>query len=123
MKGLHWLNWVGHVLLGVGLFAPCMTVTPRLGAYTGLGQWLGLVQAPRTYSILEGVRALLDNNALLGAIVFVFSVVFPLSKLVILRAGIADTIAGGRASGAQRITTVLSKYSMVDVFVIALLIV
>ncbi|MHC4960314.1 MAG: paraquat-inducible protein A, partial [Planctomycetota bacterium] len=50
-------------------------------------------------------------------------VVFPLSKLVILRAGIADTIAGRPASGAQRITNVLSKYSMVDVFVIALLIV
>lgn len=118
MSRLAALNWLAHVLLGIGLFAPCMTVTPQMGVYTGLGRWLGIVQDPATYSVFSGVHALLvGSNPLLGAVIFLFSIVFPLSKLVLLRAGLAEP---GR--GNPRLVAALSKYSMVDVFVIALLI-
>jgi len=119
VSGLAALNWTAHALLGVGLFAPCMTVTPRMGEYTGLGRWLGVVGDARTYSVFGGVRALLEGSApLLGAVLFLFSIVFPLSKLILLRAGLARPDAGH-----TRYVAALSKYSMVDVFVIALLII
>ncbi len=118
------LNWAAHLLLGVGLFAPCMTVTPKMGEYTGLARWLGLIKEPETYSIFSGVRAMINgSNPLLGWVVLFFSVVLPLSKLVILRASLAAMSRGHPPPAAQRVASAVSKYSRVDVFVIALLIV
>ena len=118
------LNWLGHGLLALGLAGPCMTVTPRLGPYTGLGKWLGLLQDPETYSILTGVwRLMTGGNALIGIALLVFSVIFPLSKLVVLRASIAGARAGRPVFKAHDIAARLSKYSMVDIFVIALIVV
>ena len=95
-----------------------MTVTPQMGEYTGLGKWLGMVEAPKTYSIVSGVAALFENNPALGAVVFLFSILFPLAKLILLRAALKKP-----RPHRARLVAGLSKYSMVDVFVIALLIV
>ena len=53
---------VASVLLGVGLFAPCMTLQPSFGNLTWLARLIdpGLV-APTTYSLLEGIRSLLPE--------------------------------------------------------------
>jgi paraquat-inducible protein A len=105
------LVWIAHVLLGIGIAAPCMTVTPRLGDHTALGEWLGLVGTPRSYSIMDGIRQLLGGNGIwLGLVVLLFSVLFPIAKLIALR------MRSHRLHG-------FGKYSMVDVFVIALLVV
>jgi len=120
MKRLAILNWTGHVLLGLGLFGPAMTVTPRMEPVQGLAKWLGLVGEPKTYSIISGVRALLKgDNIGIGLVLLFFSVLFPIAKLVALRVCIADARLGrGHALAAR-----FGKYSMVDVFVIALLVV
>ena len=118
------LNWLGHGLLALGLTGPCMTITPRLGSHTGLGKWLGLLQEPETYSILTGVwRLITGGNVVVGIVLLVFSVIFPLSKLIVLRASIAGARAGRPVFKAHDIAARLSKYSMVDVFVIALIVV
>ncbi len=118
------LNWLGHGLLALGLVGPCMTITPRLGPHTGLGKWLGVLQDPQTYSILTGVwRLVTGGNLWIGIALLVFSVIFPVSKLIVLRASIAGARAGRPVFKAHDIAARLSKYSMVDVFVIALIIV
>ncbi|MHC4137482.1 MAG: paraquat-inducible protein A [Planctomycetota bacterium] len=120
MTRLALLNWTGHLLLGLGLFGPCMTVTPRIESLQGLAKWLGLVGEPETYSIVSGVLALLrGGNVWIGLVLLFFSVLFPVAKLVALRVCIADARLGrGHALAAR-----YGKYSMVDVFVIALLVV
>lgn len=120
MNRLALLNWTGHVLLGLGLFGPCMTVTPRMEPVQGLAEWLGLVGEAKTYSIVSGVLALLrGGNVGIGLVLLFFSVLFPVTKLVALRICIADAQLGRSHALAAR----YGKYSMVDVFVIALLVV
>ncbi|MHC4972522.1 MAG: paraquat-inducible protein A [Planctomycetota bacterium] len=120
MNRLALLNWTGHVLLGLGLFGPCMTVTPRMEPVQGLAEWLGLVGEAKTYSIVSGVLALLrGGNIGIGLVLLFFSVLFPVAKLVALRVCIADARLGRSHALAAR----FGKYSMVDVFVIALLVV
>lgn len=108
--------WAAHVLLGIGLCAPCMTVTPRAGPLEGLGRWLGLVGEPKTYSVVTGVLRLLGGgNVAVGVILLVFSVLFPIAKLVILRAA--------SHGGAHDLAARFGRYSMADVFVLALMVV
>jgi len=114
------LVWAAHAMLGIGLCAPCMTVTPRLGPVDALGRWLGLVDAPRTYSVASGVlRLLTGGNVAIGIVLLAFSVIFPVAKLVVLRACLAE----GRQGRAHAIVARFGKYSMADVFVLALLVV
>lgn len=124
LLALNLLNWVGHVLLALGLCGPCMTVIPRMGEVEGLGRWLGLLQEPKTYSILSGIFQLFERGGIFVALVlFVFSVVFPIAKLIVLRVCVAELRDGGTTGVAHRLATRFSKYSMVDVFVIALVVV
>ena len=114
------LLWVAHILLGVGLAAPCMTVTPRMGAHTGLAQWIGLLDEPRTYSILSGIRALLAGDGVwIGLLLLLFSVLFPIGKLVALRVALGS----GASSRLHRVLAGIGRFSMADVFVVALLVV
>lgn len=76
-------------------------------------------------SLYSGLVALLDQDEwLLFVVIFVFSMVFPLLKLL---AGLfvwARLDAGGRgAHRALGIVQVMGKWSMVDVFVVALTVV
>jgi paraquat-inducible protein A len=120
MTRLALLNWTGHVLLGLGLFGPCMTVTPRMEPVQGLAKWLGLVGEAKTYSIVSGVRALLaGGNVGIGLVLLFFSILFPIAKLVALRLCLADAKVGRSHALAAR----YGKYSMVDVFVVAMLVV
>jgi len=67
-RPLHPLLWTAHVLLGVGLAAPCMTIVPRLGSHTALGGWLGLLDEPRTYSILSGIAEVEAGRGMTGSV-------------------------------------------------------
>ena len=121
---LDLLNWAGHGLLALGLCGPCMTVVPRMGAVEGLARWLGLLREPETYSILSGIGKLLAGDGLfVGIVLLVFSVVFPVAKLIVLRVCIAQMRHGNATGVAHRLATRYAKYSMVDVFVIALVVV
>ena len=118
------LIWAGHFLLGLGLCGPCMTVTPKMDSVEGVARWLGLLDDPRTYSILEGIWELLKGGGLfVGIVLLVFSVLFPVAKLVVLRVCLGAMRSGGSPGLAFKLATRFSKYSMVDVFVIALIVV
>ena len=94
--------------LAVALALPTVTFT-KLGS------------APEIYSIYGGIESLWnDGNFVLAGIVFLFSIVFPVGKLLAL-----GMLLGGRGAGPQRLATLhwlqlLGKWSMLDVFIIGL---
>lgn len=90
---------------------------------TGVARWLGLVDDPREHSVLGAILKLFTRgHAGIGLLLLIFSVLFPIAKLVLLRAALADA-RSGKTSRVDRVAAALGKYSMVDVFVIALLVV
>jgi paraquat-inducible protein A len=77
-----------------------------------------------TYSLLDGVLAFYASGKyVLFAVVFVFSLVLPLLKIVI---GLWAWAAGARSRAALgrvvRLFAAVSKWSMLDVFIIAVMV-
>ncbi len=101
---------VSSVLLFIGLRLPVLTVQKL---------W-----AKNTFSVMSGIDNLWDeNNRLLAVVIFFFSVVFPVAKLAALL-----VIWFVRMTDLQRKKIlygleVLGRWSMLDVFVVAVLIV
>ncbi len=117
-------NWLCHGILAVGLVAPSMTYVPRLGGATDVARAAGLVPDPTTYSVLSGILSLFENgDVAIGCVLLVFSVVFPISKLIVVRLALRGASGGAVPPRLLKATTLASKYSMTDVFVIALLVV
>ena len=64
------------LLLGLGLFGPCMTVVPQFGEYSLLIKFLKPeLGATQTVSIVSGVLTLLgEGKYFIGSVILVFSV-------------------------------------------------
>lgn len=103
------LAYLAILSLLPGLFLPVLEVS-RFGGVTD-------------YSILDGIVALWRGGNLgVALVILVFSVIFPLAKLAaILFASLGPEPSAGRRRLAGLALT-LGKYSMLDVFVVALLI-
>lgn len=103
---------LAEVILGIAVFLPFMSVTK-------LGQ-------KETYSLLGGIGELWRHgDALLAIVIGVFSLAFPLIKNVLL---IAATTSFWDLTPAHRrtlhaLSAKTAKYSMLDVFVAAVLVV
>ena len=99
------------VLLGLGLYMPLLHVEKMLF-------W------KNEYSVVTGVFGLAeDRQYVLAAVVFFWSVVFPIAKLALLW-----WMWFGRADKRQRAFVtkwldVLGKWSMLDVYIVAVLVV
>lgn len=115
------LNWVCHILLGLGLAAPCLTLVKHVDPLPdSWARWLGLIDEPATFSIGSTIVTLFDHGEILiGVVIFVFSVIFPTAKLILTRLA----LRAERPSKLFTLAAAVSKFSMVDVFVIALLVV
>ena len=99
------------ILLGFGLFMPAVTVEK-------------FYIFDNTKSIAGSIEALfLEGHVLLGIIVAAFSLVFPLVKLVLsFRIWTASNPASPGVQRAIRWTVMLGKWSMLDVFMAALVV-
>jgi paraquat-inducible protein A len=101
---------VSAVLLWMGLEFPVLTIRQM---------W-----TKNTFSVLSGIQALQDEGHRgLAALLFFFSIVFPVAKIVALA-----VIWCVRMTDAARRTVlhwlmVLGKWSMLDVFVVAVIVV
>lgn len=96
-------------LLVAGLSVPVMEVSTALST--------------RTYSVVAGIVDLAsDGNVLLAAIVFLFSVLFPIAKLVTLLAVNELALPHSRRAHVLRTLEHLGRWSMLDVFVIVVLV-
>ena len=122
--GLKVLTLTATILLGLGLFGPCMTVQPGYGEFQWAVELFKPDMAnPITYSIFSGIYQLFqDGDVLVGMIVFAFSVAFPIWKLCVLWAGIYSMQDGSINPTLVKLVGNLGKLSMLDVFVIALLV-
>ena len=112
-------------LLGLSLFAPCMTLHPAFGEMTPLVRLLNPdLTAPTTYSILEGIRSMFEEGSVfIGLVVLLFSVVFPVWKLGVYSMAAARWSRGLETGDTVRWVNQLGKWSMLDVFVLAVLVV
>ncbi len=113
------------LLLALGVALPIMEVQPHLGPYHEyLAYFIAELGERQSFSILSAVLHLFaDRVYVLGVIVLLFSVLFPLWKISVLWLGFLE-LAQGRLPGTLfYVAERLGKYSMVDVFVIALIIV
>jgi paraquat-inducible protein A len=101
-----------------------MTFVTRMGGATDVARAAGLIPEPTTYSVLSGILALLeDGDALIGCVLLVFSIVFPIGKLIVVRLVLQGTTRRAVPPHLLKAVALFSKYSMTDVFVIALLVV
>ncbi len=98
-------------LLGVGLALPVMRVEK-------------LVFWEDDYSIVTGAMSLWrDGHRFLSCVIVVFSIVFPIVKLAALLALWFTPMRDGRRSAVLRLVDGLGKWSMLDVFVVAVTVV
>jgi hypothetical protein len=119
------LTLTSAILFAVGIFAPSFTMIPKLG--NGYFEWLvrRFVSSdlePRSFSLVGGIVHLFrDGEFFVGSVILVFSVIFPASKLAAL--GFSFRAEQGSAERHLGLLEQLGKWSMLDVFVIAALVV
>lgn len=103
------LVWAATLVLALGLTVPVVTFR------TGL--------ARDTFSVIGGLVDLArEGDVLLAAIVLAFSVIFPVVKLALLQHALHGPLAGERRARLVHALERLGRWSMLDVFVIAILI-
>lgn len=115
---------LSSALLGVGLVAPCMTIVPRMGELTPvLKVFKPELGVPQQVSIAGGVRALLvEGQIAIGVVILVFSILFPILKLSVLWC-VSDALTRpGNHDRLLHAVEKLGKYSMLDVFVLAVIV-
>ncbi len=96
------------ILLGVGLCLPLFHVTQ-------------MVFWKSSYSVLTGVANLIQQgDYFLGSIIFIFSVIFPIVKLLALSAVWMVKLSPTQRSSALYWLGFLGKWSMLDVLLLAL---
>ncbi len=99
------------VLLLVGLSMPVLTVKQM---------WF----MKNTFSVLTGIQALwLEKSYILASILMIFSVIFPLIKLSALFCIWFIRLSDEKRRGILTWLEILGKWSMLDVFVVAVTIV
>lgn len=111
-------------LFAIGLFAPCMTVVPGFGELTALVQILKPdLSAPSSVSIAESIVILYrEGKVFIGSVVLIFSVLFPTWKLGVLWNGWIALFCGDSPQHELQLIEKVGKFSMLDIFVIALLV-
>ena len=112
------------VLLGAGLAGPCMAVQPAFGSLDG---WVRLLKPnlarATEYSVLGGITALYHHGSpSLALLLLAFSVLFPTVKLAVMAAATAAVSQGRSAGPLMILAHHAGKFSMLDVFVVGLLV-
>lgn len=116
---------VSTICLGLGIFAPCFTLNPGFGDYSPLIRILKPdLTHPSAFSLFSGIASIYHGgHAPLAIVVFTFSIVFPIAKLTVYWVAALDSPAHPHFTRIVHAAHHLGKFSMVDVFVIALLVI
>ena len=105
--------------------APTLTIVPSAGELTWFFELLSPEDfKPTTYSILGVIEKLFSTgDVFLGAVLVIFSVLFPVGKLSLywIAAGCESDI--GRITGLLKWAHRAGKFSMAEVFALALMVV
>lgn len=113
------------LLLALGVALPIFEVQPHLGPYHEyLSYFIEELGHTQSFSIVSVVLHLFaDQMYALGMIVVLFSILLPLWKISVLWVGFLALVQGSHPGTCFYLAERLGKYSMVDVFVIALVVV
>ena len=124
MSGQRLLLLASCGFLGVGLLAPTLTIEPSAGEFSWLVEIFAPEElAPTTYSIFGAIRDLyLMNNIFLALVLGLFSIAFPIFKLSLYWLATDRHSNSGSVESLLKWTDRLSKFSMVEVLFLALLI-
>lgn len=119
------LTILSALFLGVGFSAPALIIVPGFGELTSvLKLFVPEFGEPRTVSILGGILTLFRGGEFfLGALLLLFSVIFPLWKLGVVWATLQSQRYGEDSQEMLKFVDKLGKYSMLDVLVLALIVV
>ena len=113
------------VLLGIGLVAPTMTIYPKAGEFSWLVDIIDpQSMVPITYSIIGIIIELAQiKDWFLVAVLSIFSILFPISKLYIFWVAASDQKTKGTFLTIYKVINKLGKFSMAEVFVLSLLLI
>lgn len=115
---------IACVTLGFGLVMPAITIQPNFGDIT---PWV-LLFDPRlgsasSYSVLSSIEVLIaSGEVMVGVLLLFFSLLFPVAKLSALW-HLCEQDNNPTWFKVHRRLLMFSKYSMLDVFVLALIVV
>jgi paraquat-inducible protein A len=108
-----------EVLPAIAAAAALLTTGLRLPVLTIRQLW-----KKNTFSVLSGITALADDKQMgLAALLFFFSIVFPIVKLVSLALLWSVPMTDKVRRRALHVLLLLGKWSMLDVFVVAIIVV
>jgi paraquat-inducible protein A len=117
----------------LGLIAPCITMTPHMETWFGdiapIWKWFSKSAEPKSVSILGGVFSLfIEGDLILASLIAGFSIAFPAYKLYTMHGICSQCVKAGSIDHKKIIDSVhlftkLGKWSMLDVFVLSLIVV
>lgn len=123
LKALAWLSIpVSSFLYGVALFAPLFTISPGAGEFGGIIRLLApSLLVTQTYTLAGSIVNLWTyNEHVLAVLLFLFSIALPIVKFVVLWGEqVCKDFATPRF---LRIFKGLVRYSMVEVFLVAIMV-
>lgn len=113
------------MLFAVGLFAPCLRVVPQFGELTSIIRILRpSFDSPQSVSIGSGIYCLFAGGEYaIGLVVLAFTVVFPLWKFGVLWESALCPREASTTFPALHLIEKFGKFSMLDVYVLALLVI
>ncbi|MGJ8656257.1 MAG: paraquat-inducible protein A [Akkermansiaceae bacterium] len=129
MKTIFCLLILSSFTLGIGILAPTMQTEPRLTLYDGDYTEIMNLLFPEefktsSYSIIEGIQHMWSAGSKgIASLIFAFSVVFPILKILILWLASLKLTEAKCPGKSLKLVEKLGKFSMIDVFVISVLIV
>lgn len=120
----HLLCVFSSIFFAFGVFLPCLKVNPRYGDFTGAVKLLAPeLNEEKVFSIASGIFDLISGGSyFLGFVLFFFSLVFPLFKISFTWSAHANQSRGLSPGKSFKILSHLGKFSMLDIFVVALLV-
>lgn len=126
-----WMAHLSAVTFVFGVFSPSFTVRPSLGdpvVNALIRDVLPEFLEPQTFSLARGIWVLFaDGETGLGLIITTFSVAFPTWKLVVLHIVLMTQDTIGSATGRHRaklnLLSHFGGWSMLDVFIVAVIVV
>lgn len=118
-------NWLASRIFSSPWFILTLTLTSGCFYVLGITQRLfvskQLFFAEKEVTLLNSIRMLFDNNEnFLGTIIFIFTILFPIFKYILLLFSLAFN-KKEEISKLNRWMSVISKWSMLDVYIVALL--
>ena len=107
-------------LFGSAAILPIFSIDPAVGEWTALVEILSPDQMqPQSFSLLEGVQLLWqEDERMLASIIGLFSLLLPVIKLSVLWA--EALFSGSLSKKWMRFLQAVSRYAMLEVFLVAM---